>query len=199
MSYPTEMEHLIDSLATLPGIGPKAAERIAVWMLSQHAPQAATLSHSITQASESIRPCTTCGFFTNSTLCTTCADTSRDHSKICVVEQAIDVIPIERSGAYQGVYHCLGGKLSPLDDIEPDDLTISALIDRVRANPHCEVILATGSDVEGEATAAYISMLLKPLPCSISRLAQGLPAGAGLSHADALTLSRALTGRTSVE
>lgn len=110
--------------------------------------------------------------------------------------QATDVIPIERSSAYRGLYHCLGGKLSPLDDVEPEDLNIRSLVERVAGQPGCEVILATGSDVEGEATATYLHHLLKALDCKISRPAQGLPAGSGLSHADTLTLMKALEGRT---
>ena len=112
------------------------------------------------------------------------------------MEQATDVIPIERSSAYRGLYHCLGGKLSPLDDVEPEDLNIRSLVERVAGQPGCEVILATGSDVEGEATATYLHHLLKALDCKISRPAQGLPAGSGLSHADTLTLMKALEGRT---
>ena len=115
-----------------------------------------------------------------------------------MVEQATDVIPIERSSAYRGLYHCLGGKLSPLDDVEPEDLNIQSLVERVTRLPGCEVILATGSDVEGEATATYLHHLLKELDCKISRPAQGLPAGAGLSHADTLTLMKALEGRTAL-
>jgi len=125
-----------------------------------------------------------------------CRDEERDSRLICVVEQATDVIPIERSSAYRGLYHCLGGKLSPLDDVEPEDLNIQSLVERVSRQPDCEVILATGSDVEGEATATYLHHLLKEMDCRISRPAQGLPAGSGLSHADTLTLMKALEGRT---
>lgn len=148
------------------------------------------------QAAEHVTPCPVCGFFsTEGEPCVACRDEERDSRLICVVEQATDVIPIERSSAYRGLYHCLGGKLSPLDDVEPEDLNIQSLMERVSRQPDCEVILATGSDVEGEATATYLHHLLKEMDCRISRPAQGLPAGSGLSHADTLTLMKALEGR----
>ena len=130
--------------------------------------------------------------------CTACDDPTRDSSLLCVVEQPTDVLPIERCGTYRGLYHCLGGKISPLDGIMPEDLAIEKLLQRVQAHPGCEVILAVGSDVEGEATALYLAEQLGKLPGRCTRLAQGMPAGAGLGHADAITVMRALAGRTGV-
>ena len=181
----------------MPGIGTRGAERMALWMLQGHMGEAESIARTIGQAADSVTPCPVCGFFSTAEApCEACRDEERDARTICVVEQATDVIPIERSSAYRGLYHCLGGKLSPLDDVEPEDLNIRSLVERVAGQPGCEVILATGSDVEGEATATYLHHLLKALDCKISRPAQGLPAGSGLSHADTLTLMKALEGRT---
>jgi len=137
--------------------------------------------------------CPICGFFATADRCAICADHSRE-PVICVVEQATDVLPLERSGVFKGRYHCLGGKLSPLDNVTPEDLRIGQLLKRIEAENVPEVILAPGSDVEGEATANYLASLLRG-KCHITRIAQGLPAGGGLEHADALTLARAMEGR----
>ena len=186
LDYPLPVLELVTALKQLPGIGTRGAERMALWMLQGHMGEAEAIARTIGQAAEHVTPCAAC------------RDEERDSRLICVVEQATDVIPIERSSAYRGLYHCLGGKLSPLDDVEPEDLNIQSLVERVTRLPGCEVILATGSDVEGEATATYLHHLLKELDCKISRPAQGLPAGAGLSHADTLTLMKALEGRTAL-
>jgi len=138
----------------------------------------------------------TCGFFaTAHEGCPVCRDDTRDVTALCVVEQATDVLPLERSSVFGGYYHCLGGKLSPLDNVTPDDLRIASLHRRVQENPGVEVILALGADVEGEATANYLAEMLTPLDCKVTRIAQGLPAGGGLDHADELTLMRAMQGR----
>ncbi len=197
LDYPLPVLELINALKKLPGIGTRGAERMALWMLNSHMPDAQLIAETIQQAAAQVTPCPVCGFFsTAGQPCDACRATNRDTRTICVVEQATDVIPIERSSAYNGLYHCLGGKLSPLDDVEPEDLNIHPLIDRVHATPGCEIIIATGSDVEGEATATYLHQLLKDCDCSVTRPAQGLPAGAGLSHADTLTLMKAFAGRT---
>ena len=196
LDYPIPVLELVTALKQLPGIGTRGAERMALWMLQGHMGEAEAIARTIGQAAEHVTPCPVCGFFsTEGEPCVACRDEERDSRLICVVEQATDVIPIERSSAYRGLYHCLGGKLSPLDDVEPEDLNIQSLMERVSRQPDCEVILATGSDVEGEATATYLHHLLKEMDCRISRPAQGLPAGSGLSHADTLTLMKALEGR----
>ena len=145
-----------------------------------------------------VRPCSLCGFFTENDPCPLCTDPNRDPSLLCIVEQATDILPLERSGAFQGRYHALGGRISPLDHIGPEHLRIPALLQRLKEHPPTEVILALGGDVEGEATSHYIAHLLQEHTLKVSRLAQGLPAGSGLEYADELTLSRALTGRTRV-
>ncbi len=199
LNYPQEVLELIEAFKLLPGIGSRGAERMAQWMLDQGKTKASTIASAIQQSITEISPCPQCGFYSRpDTLCEACSDATRNNQLICVVEQASDVLPIERSGAYNGLYHCLGGKLSPLDDINPEDLNITTLEKRISESPHCEVILATSSDLEGEATATYLSQLLNGLDCQISRLAQGLPAGAGLSHAGTLTLMKAIEGRTKI-
>jgi recombination protein RecR len=153
------------------------------------------LSGALRDCHEIVKACPTCGFFTGQAGCAVCSEQGRDTQVLCVVEQPTDVLPIERSGVFRGLYHCLGGKLSPLDDVRPEDLRIGGLVRRVRENPGTEVILATSSDVEGEATANYLCEVLASTDCQVTRLAQGLPAGGGLEFADELTLSRAFEGR----
>ena len=197
--YPPDVRELIDCLARMPGTGRRSAERLALWFLLRAGEDASRISQAITRAVDSTGTCPNCGFFAvRGELCTACSDPTRDASCICVVEHATDVLPIERSGSFQGLYHCLGGKLSPLDGILPESLSIEPLVQRVKDRPNCEVILAVGSDVEGEATALYLGDRLAELPCRISRLAQGMPAGAGLSQADAITVMRALKGRVNL-
>lgn len=197
LDYPPAVLELVLHLKSLPSIGTRGAERMALWMLQNHREEAASLAKSILETMDTVQHCPECGFFTQGEgLCPACEDPMRDHKLFCVVEQATDILPIERSSAFQGVYHCLGGKLSPLDDVGPEDLNIESLISRVEREGDCEIILATGSDVEGEATATYLTGILKAKGCRVSRLAQGLPAGSGLVHADALTLMKALQGRT---
>lgn len=195
IDYPTEVRVLVTELKRLPGVGPRSAERIAVHLLQQKGGSAEALALALEQCHSMIRSCETCGFFTGESGCAVCSERGRDTGIICVVEQATDVLPIERSGVFQGVYHCLGGKLSPLDDVRPEDLRIGSLLKRVRARPEVEVVLAMSSDVEGEATANYLGEVLSSTGCQLTRLAQGLPAGGGLEFADGLTLSRAFEGR----
>lgn len=193
--YPSPVLDLIDALKRLPGVGPRSAERMALWLLQNPKSQPGGLAQSIVTAASEVTACRDCGFFATAEGCPVCSDQRRDQAKLCVVEQATDVLPIERSGAFKGNYHCLGGKLSPLDNVGPEDLRISTLVRRVEAAPGVEIILALSADVEGEATANYLGDLLASKSCSLTRLAQGLPAGGDLEHADALTVSRAFEGR----
>ena len=194
--YPQPVTSLIAELKRLPGVGPRSAERIAVWLLQSPKANAPALAAALVHANHAIVACPVCGFFALHGSCQLCEDPKRDDLTLCVVEQATDVLPLERSGAFRGRYHCLGGKLSPLDRVAPEDLRIAPLLQRIDAAPgDLEVILALGADVEGEATANYLAELLRGRKCRLSRIAQGLPAGGGLEHADALTLLRALEGR----
>lgn len=197
--FPEPVKALVGELKRLPGIGPRSAERIAVWLLQSPKANPAPLAEVLLAAKDAVRPCPLCGFFATEAGCEVCDDPARDDSILCVVEQATDVLPLERSGAFRGRYHCLGGKLSPLDRVSPEDLRIPPLIRRIEAAvEEIEVILALGSDVEGEATANYLAELLRGRNCRLTRIAQGLPAGGGLEHADELTLLRAMQGRRSL-
>lgn len=199
LEYPAPLNEVISQLRRLPSVGTRGAERMALWLLRSEHGAAMDLSKALASAIEGVGECPNCGFFSiKGQLCECCADSERDVASICVVEQATDVLPLERCGAYRGLYHCLGGKISPLDGVMPENLSIAKLITRVSAHPGCEVILAVGSDVEGEATALFLADALAPLECTVTRLAQGMPAGAGLGHADAITLMRALEGRKGV-
>ena len=193
--YPEPVTALVGELKRLPGIGPRSAERIALWLLQSPKAQPAQLRESLRVAREEVVSCPVCGFFATAEACPICSDPKRDAATLCVVEQPTDILPIERSGAFSGGYHCLGGKLSPLDHVTPEDLRIGELVRRVEQQPGMEVILAVGADVEGEATANFLADLLAPLSCQVTRLAQGLPAGGDLEHADQLTVLRAFDGR----
>lgn len=198
VDFPEPVNALIGELKRLPGVGPRSAERIAVWLLQSPKAQPAGLAEAVVRARQRVRPCPVCGFFATDSGCQVCEDPSRDERLLCVVEQATDVLPLERSGAFRGRYHCLGGKLSPLDRVSPEDLRIPTLVRRLdEASEEIEVILALGADVEGEATANYLAELLRGRNCRLTRIAQGLPAGGGLEHADELTLVRAMQGRRS--
>jgi recombination protein RecR len=197
--YPAAIRDLIAQLKRMPGVGPRSAERIALWMVSARNAKAAGIATAISAVADGIRPCSQCGFFTTEPLCEICTDETRAREVICVVEQATEILPLEKIRSFRGLYHALGGKISPLDHVTPEDLRIDALIQRVRESNPAEVILALGVDVEGEATANYIAGLLRDFPgLKITRIAQGLPAGGNLAHADELTLSRALSGRTAL-
>ena len=205
IDYPEPLQRLVFQLKRLPGIGPRSAERIALWLVGgarteQGQPGAARgreLSVAIQETSEQVHPCPQCGFFTTEPLCVICRDDSRAEGPLCVVEQPTDILPLERTGVFRGRYHALGGRLAPLDHVGPEDLNIDGLLERVRdLGESAEIILALGADVEGEATAQYLAGILRDYPqVKITRIAQGLPAGGGLEAADELTLSRALTGR----
>jgi recombination protein RecR len=196
--YPTPLKLLIAELKRLPGIGARSAERIALWMLQSADAHPATLARAIELAQASVHPCPACGFFTETDPCSLCTDPSRDPKIVCVVEQPTDILPLERSGAFHGRYHALGGRISPLNHVGPESLKIPQLIERIGTTQPEEVILALSADVEGEATAHYIADALQSLPVRVTRLAQGIPAGAGLEYADELTLSRAMSGRTHI-
>lgn len=198
VDYPPAIKSLVAELKRMPGIGPRSAERIALWMIQSRDARPAEIARTIAETTEAIRLCPRCGFFATAELCEFCTDESRDRLLLCVVEQPTDILPLERTGTFRGQYHALGGRISPLDHVGPEALRIDALVARVKSEAPVEIILALGADVEGEATANYIAGLLRELPVKITRLAQGLPAGGGLEHADELTLSRALAGRTTV-
>jgi len=180
----------------MPGIGPRSAERIALWMIQAKAGQPEQIATAITSTRQSVRPCVRCGFFATSELCDICADPARTGELLCVVEEATDILPLEKTSAFRGLYHSLGGRISPLDHIAPEDLRIRELLDRVEKEKFSEIIFALSSDVEGEATTNYLVELLREKPVALTRIARGLPAGGGLESADELTLYQALSGRT---
>ena len=196
VEYPPQLQELIRQLRRMPGIGPRSAERIALWMIQAPNSRPGEISDAINGCTESVLSCRDCGFFAEGELCVICNDPGRDRSVLCVVEQPTDILPLERTGAFQGIYHALGGKLSPLNHVGPEDLRFDALIQRIKQAAPRELILALGADVEGEATANYLSQLLAGMTLRVTRLAQGLPAGLSLDSADDLTISRAFSGRT---
>ena len=199
VDYPPAIRDLIAQLRRMPGIGPRSAERIALWLVQSRDARPNEIAESLRVMSGTVRPCPQCGFFTTESLCEICSDESRGAGPLCVVEQATDILPLERTGVFRGKYHALGGRIAPLDHVGPEDLRIAQLIARVKAGPPAEIILALGGDVEGEATANYLAELLHEFPAvTVTRIAQGLPAGGGLESADELTLSRALSGRRKV-
>jgi len=193
--YPSLIQELVRQLRRMPGIGPRSAERIALWMIQSDDARGGEIADAIKRSTTGIRNCSRCGFFSEQELCAICSDPGRDSSLLCVVEQPTDVLPLERTGAFSGLYHALGGKLSPLDHVGPENLRIESLLQRVRSERPEEVILALSADVEGEATASYLGELLSGEGIKITRIAQGLPAGVGLENADDLTLTRAFSGR----
>lgn len=196
IDYPPAIQRLVSQLKALPGLGPRSAERLMLWLLQMRDERISSLIQSLGEAKERIVACADCGFFIESeSACLLCHDPRRQRKLLCVVEQAADVLRLERSGAFQGLYHVLGGRLSPLDNVTPGDLRMDSLVRRAHDLGAEEVILALGSDVEGEATASYIADLLRPSGVSVSRLAQGMPAGGGIDHVDELTLYQALHGR----
>jgi recombination protein RecR len=189
------IERLISELAKLPGVGRKTAQRFALHLLKVDPAEVTSLVSALSELRERMRFCENCFNLSDGPRCPICADPRRDPTLVCVVEDASNVIAIEKANAFQGVYHVLGGALSPLKDVGPDDLRVGELLERVRRDGIREVILGTNPNVEGEATAVYLARLLKPAGVTVSRLAQGLPAGADLEFTDELTLQRALEGR----
>ena len=194
-ALPDSITALIAELNKLPGIGPRSAERIALYLVQTDSAAVKQLADTMVQAREKIHFCATCGALTEKSPCSICTDARRDASLVCVVERAVDILSIEKSGTYRGKFHVLGGKISPLDGVEPEDLRISELEKRLKQEPIREIVIALGTDVEGDATSHYLAKRLARKGLKISRIAYGLPAGSGLEFADELTLSRALEGR----
>ncbi len=180
----------------MPGVGPRSAERIALWMVRARDDQPEQIARAITDTRQSIHACHLCGFFASAEICEICADQTRSAELLCLVEQPTDILPLEKTGVFRGRYLSLGGKISPLDHIGPEDLRIKDLLDRIGREKISEIIFALPADVEGEATTNYIVDLLKGKPITLTRIARGIPAGGGLESADELTLSAALSGRT---
>ena len=198
IEYPAAIRELIAQLRGMPGVGPRSAERIALWVVQSRSDQPDQIARAIANTRATVRPCAKCGFFTTEEVCEICADPSRATDLLCVVEQPTDILPLERTSAFRGRYHSLGGRISPLDHVGPEDLRIDALLARVKSDGFTEVILALAADVEGEATTNYLVELLRPLNVNITRIAHGLPAGGGLESADELTLYQALSGRRQI-
>jgi recombination protein RecR len=188
------IERLVAELARLPGIGPRSAQRLAFHMMKAPPERSRALAQAIVDMSEKLRPCSVCFSFAEAELCPICADPRRDTSLLCVVEEPSAILPIERTNEYRGRYHVLGGALSPIDGVDPEDLRIDELAARVDADRVSELVIATNPTMSGEATALYLADLMRGR-VRVTRLASGLPVGADLEHADELTLGRALLGR----
>ena len=194
-ALPEPITALIAALSKLPGIGPRSAERLALHLVQNEAGAVKQLANAIVTAREKIQFCTVCGALTEQSPCGICEDPRRDSSMICLVERAVDILSIEKSGTFKGKFHVLGGKISPLNGVEPEDLRIADLERRLASEPIREVIVALSTDVEGDATSFYLAKRLAGKNVKVSRIAHGLPAGSGLEYADEITLSRALEGR----
>lgn len=189
------IQKLLDELERLPGVGPKSAQRMAYWILNSDRATALRLAQAIVEVKDTVHFCSRCFNYAEDDLCEICRSTSRNQQLLCVVSEPRDIPPIERTAVFQGVYHVLGGALSPMDGIGPDDLRISQLMQRLGSEDIQEVVLATNPNVEGETTAAYLARLIKPLGIKVTRLASGLPVGGDLEFADEVTLGRALEAR----
>jgi recombination protein RecR len=189
---------LIAELGRLPGVGPKSAQRIAFHILQADEQDIRQLSDAMIAVKEKVRFCVDCGNVSEADLCVVCSDTRRDRSMICVVEEPKDVVAVERTREYRGIYHVLGGAISPIDGVGPDDLRVRELMTRLADGTVNEVVIATDPNLEGEATATYLARLLGPLGMTVSRLASGLPVGGDLEYADEVTLGRAFAGRRQV-
>jgi len=193
------IDELVAELARLPGVGRKTALRLTFHLLKAPPETAARLARALDAVGERVRSCEACGNLTEESPCAICRNSRRDAALVCVVEEASDIVAIERSGEYRGHYHVLGGHLSPLDGIGPGELSISPLLDRVAGGGVREVVLATNPSVEGEATAIYLHRLLSPLGCRVTRIARGLPVGGDLEYADGVTIAEAFNGRRVLE
>ena len=198
-SLPEPIQQLTAALSSLPGIGPRSAERLALHIVQSDAASVQALATALTNARERVHACSVCGALTETDPCGFCTDPRRDSHLICLVEKPTDILSVEKSGSFRGRFHVLGGRISPLNGIDPEDLRIAELEKRLETEPIQEVILALGTDVEGDATGHYLAKRLASRGVKVSRLAHGLPAGSGLEFADELTLSRAMEGRTSVQ
>lgn len=198
MSTPNDgraLQRLLDELGRLPGIGPKSAQRIAYYLLEAETEEARRLSTAIMEVKQQVHFCPVCFSYATRDTCDVCADASRDRATVCVVSEPRDVSAIERTGTYHGLYHVLGGVISPMDKIGPDQLHVRELLQRLASGEVQEVILATNPDVEGETTATYLARTMRPLGVRVTRLASGLPVGGDLEYADEVTLGRAIEAR----
>ena len=197
--YEGAMADLIEALGRLPGIGPKSAQRIAFHILQAEPDDVRRLADAMITVKEKVRFCIECGNVSEEERCRVCTDDRRDRSMICVVEEPKDVVAVEKTREYRGLYHVLGGAISPIDGVGPDDLRIRELMTRLADGRVAEVVIATDPNLEGEATATYLARFLSPLGITVSRLASGLPVGGDLEYADEVTLGRAFAGRRNVE
>jgi recombination protein RecR len=195
---PRALERLLQEFAKLPGIGPKTAERLVYYLLRQPKEALATFADSLKQAQAELITCAKCGRFTDLNPCSICTDPKRDPSLLCAVAASQNIPVLEKTGAFRGLYHVLGGLISPLEGVTPDKLKIKELETRIKSNGIKEVILALNPDLDGETTSLYLAKLLKPLGVKITRLARGLPVGADLEYADEITLENAITGRREI-
>jgi recombination protein RecR len=193
--YEGVVQDLIDELGRLPGVGPKSAQRIAFHILQSDPADVRRLVHSLTEVTEKVRFCTLCGNVSADEQCRICRDPRRDLSILCVVEESKDVVAIEKTREFRGRYHVLGGAISPMEGVGPDDLRVKELLTRLADSAVQEIIIATDPNLEGEATATYLARLLKPMGLRVTRLASGLPVGGDLEYADEVTLGRAFEGR----
>lgn len=199
MTYtPESVEQLVEQFAQLPGIGRKTAHRLALYVLKMEREEIVTLAKALVNVKDKVRYCSICSNITETDPCRICSNSKRDRHIICVVEEPNDVLALERTNEFKGLYHVLGGALSPLDGVGPDDLRVKELLGRLSGSGVSEIILAMNPNVEGEATTLYLSKLLKPLGVKVTRIARGLPVGSDLEYADEATLSRALEGRIAV-
>jgi recombination protein RecR len=198
MDYPPSVQRLIAALRQLPSVGPRSAERLALHILKSDKTLADNLALSLSEARNRVRPCSRCGFYAESDVCEICSDANREQGVICIVEQPTDVITFEKSGAFKGFYHVLGGSLSPLDDIGPEELNIPKLLNRIREQGVREVIIALNTDVKGETTMLYLARELHQLGIKVTRLATGISIGSSLEYADSVTLSHAIGDRKEV-
>lgn len=198
IQYPASITRLIRNLSKLPGIGEKSAERLAMYLLQAPKNQVVELAESLTELKEKVRLCRQCFALSDEALCRICSDPARDGQVLCVVEHPVDMVAIEKTASYKGLYHVLQGLLSPMDGIGPEDIRIRELIERVSQGSVKEVIIATGTNVEGETTAAYIHEQLSRYPVNVTRIAAGVPMGGELKYVDQVTLKKALEGRRAV-
>lgn len=196
--YPSPVARLVEEFSRLPGIGTKTAQRLAFFVLNMPEEQVKNLANSIIEAKQKIRYCSICGNLTDVDQCSICRNTSRDASMICVVEEPRDVIAMEKTREFKGVYHVLRGAISPMAGIGPEDIRIKELLQRLSKDSVKEIIVATNSNVEGEATAMYISKIIKPFGIKVTRIAHGIPVGGDLEYADEVTITKALEGRREI-
>jgi recombination protein RecR len=196
--YAGPVQDLVDELSKLPGIGPKTAQRLAFHLLKSGPDETRSLAKAMLEVADRIRFCSRCFNISTDELCNFCSDTRRDSTVVCVVEEPRDIPPVEKTGEFHGLYHVLGGAISPIDGIGPDELRVAELLERVKEGVK-EVIVATNPNVEGEATAMYLARLLSPLEVRVTRIASGLPVGGDLEYADEVTLGRALENRREME